>query len=346
MGLKENCNMVYLIDYGLAKRYINSVTRQHIPFNEKKSMVGTPRYCSINSQMGCEQSRRDDLESLGYCLIYMLKGKLPWQGVKGVTKREKNDLVLKMKLKISLMELCKGLPREVFKWMEYCRNLKFEEKPSYPYLHKLLHSVFSKTCLKEFQFDWNLKRNPSIKKQNDKNNKNNKDSNSVEYEDKHGKPQKNISRMITINNLALKVKQDTDKKEHNSKNNKKLNVNSKGELMAKKDANKFKSAKCINPEENKVENTDNKSKPRRKLTEMKTIIIRKNVFYRSKKVKPASQGESHKNEAANMKYFLDSINNPKIIINVCEDKKEDEIFCDFNPSEITERNHKNGKGEY
>jgi serine/threonine protein kinase len=201
MGLGKKCNTVYLIDYGLAKRYINSVTREHIPFSEKKSMIGTPRYCSLNSLMGYEQSRRDDLESLGYCLIYMLKGNLPWQGIRGATNEEKNLKVRDMKAKIPLTELCKGLPKEVLQYMHYCRSLTFDEKPSYSELHSLLNKVFIKnTCLNNFKYDWHAMK----RKAGEGGKKDSEDSNKAEYDGMVKAPQRNMSRRIEIKKLTLK----------------------------------------------------------------------------------------------------------------------------------------------
>jgi len=206
MGLGDNCNKVYLIDYGLAKKYVNSVTREHIPFSNKKRMVGTVRYCSLNSLMGCEQSRRDDLESLGYCLIYMLKGSLPWQGIRRVTKEEKNLKVRDMKEKISLAELCKGLPKEVLRYMHYCRTLSFDENPPYYELHSLLNKVLIKnTCLKNSQYDWHAVKH--ITGKGEKNNSEN--SNRAECEGMVKDPQKNMLRRVEIKNLVSKVNFET-----------------------------------------------------------------------------------------------------------------------------------------
>ena len=93
IGLEEKENIVYLIDFGLSRKYRDSRTNEHIPYKEGKSILGTVRYISIYTHFGIEQSRRDDIESLGYILVYLAKGILPWQGQKAKTKKEKYKII-------------------------------------------------------------------------------------------------------------------------------------------------------------------------------------------------------------------------------------------------------------
>jgi serine/threonine protein kinase len=81
MGLGEKETTCFVIDFGLAKRYIDRKTGQHIPYKDKKQLTGTARYASLNTHLGIEQSRRDDLEAIGYIFVYFMKGSLPWQGL-------------------------------------------------------------------------------------------------------------------------------------------------------------------------------------------------------------------------------------------------------------------------
>ena len=110
MGRKQKENLVYLLDFGLARSYKNSKTNTHIPYREGKSLTGTARYASIRTHQGIEQSRRDDIEGLIYALIYFLKGKLPWQKIPIKTKEEKYKKIMEIKINTPIEELCKGLP--------------------------------------------------------------------------------------------------------------------------------------------------------------------------------------------------------------------------------------------
>ncbi|KAI3955963.1 hypothetical protein MKW98_006323 [Papaver atlanticum] len=150
MGTGGRANQVYIIDFGLAKKYRNSKTRQHAPYREKKDLIGSPRYASRNSHLGIEQSRRDDIESLGYTLMYFLRGSLPWQGLRAVTDKKKNEIIREKMLSTSVEDLCKGYPMEFAFYFHHCRSLRFDAKPDYAYLRRLFRELY---VTEGFQFD-------------------------------------------------------------------------------------------------------------------------------------------------------------------------------------------------
>ena len=160
IGNEEETNIIFLIDFGLSKRFKDNKTHQHIAYKEGRSFVGTSRYASINDHLGIELSRRDDLMSIGYILIYLIKGVLPWQGLKGENKMAK---IMQKKIQISNEILCSGLPNEFVHYLNYCKNLKFEERPDYEFLKglfgRLLGLVITNFNIRrnELIFDWCFK---------------------------------------------------------------------------------------------------------------------------------------------------------------------------------------------
>ena len=157
MGLNHNSNKVYLIDFGLAKKYRSIKTLIQYPLTMKKKFTGTARYASINALKGYEHSRRDELESLGYIFVYFLKGKLPWQNIIAKNKEEKYKKILEKKMEISSEELCKDLPKEFEMFLEYNKNIKYEEKPDYKYLHNLIDKIMDENNIKnDYIYDWTL----------------------------------------------------------------------------------------------------------------------------------------------------------------------------------------------
>ncbi|XP_036277170.1 casein kinase I [Pipistrellus kuhlii] len=157
MGIGRHCNKLFLIDIGLAKKYRDNRTKQHIPYREDKNLTGTARYASINAHLGIEQSRRDDMESLGYVLMYFNRTSLPWQGLKAATKKQKYEKISEKKMSIPVEVLCKGFPAEFTMYLNYCRGLRFEEAPDYMYLRQLFRILFRTLNHQyDYTFDWTM----------------------------------------------------------------------------------------------------------------------------------------------------------------------------------------------
>ncbi len=150
-----NRNTIHIIDFGISKYYIDSNTAEHIPYSDQRNIIGTAIFMSINAHFGREHSRRDDLEALGYMLVYFLRGGLPWQGLKAETIKEKCNKICNAKVSISLEELCDGFPNEMVMYLNYVRQLDFIETPDYNYLRQLFQDVFDrKGYTIDQEFDW------------------------------------------------------------------------------------------------------------------------------------------------------------------------------------------------
>jgi len=157
IGLGKKANQVHVIDFGLAKKYRDPKTQQHIPYRENKALTGTARYASVNTHLGIEQSRRDDLEAVGYVLMYFNRGSLPWQGLKANSKKEKYEKIMEKKMSTPVEVLCKHFPCEFTTYLNYCRSLRFEDRPDYAYLRRLLKDLFFREGYQyDFVFDWTI----------------------------------------------------------------------------------------------------------------------------------------------------------------------------------------------
>jgi len=157
IGLGKKANQVHIIDFGLAKKYRDPKTQQHIPYRENKALTGTARYASVNTHLGIEQSRRDDLEAIGYVLMYFSRGSLPWQGLKANSKKEKYEKIMEKKMSTPVEVLCKHFPTEFVTYLNYCRSLRFEDRPDYAYLRRLLKDLFFREGYQyDFVFDWTV----------------------------------------------------------------------------------------------------------------------------------------------------------------------------------------------
>lgn len=206
IGLGQKANMVYIIDFGLSKKYRDSKTNQHIPYREGKSLTGTARYASIFTHLGIEQSRRDDLEGLGYVMIYLLKGLLPWQGLKGDTKKEKYQNITDKKTSTPVELLCADLPIEFANYINYCKGLRFEDRPDYAMLKRNFKDLFLRLgMVQDYLYDWCLlKQSEQESKKNEANN-----GNTEEYKQPRPRPPQKqgagpTPKIVTIPSRALK----------------------------------------------------------------------------------------------------------------------------------------------
>ena len=168
---KSDNNILYLIDFGLCRKYRSSKTGKHISPKNLGKFTGTSRYASVYAMAGNEQSRRDDIESIGYMIIFFMKKKLPWQGIRGNSYKECYHKLFLMKKHMDLEILCRGLPKEVLEYMKYAKNLKFEQEPDYKYLKNLFHIILNKnkTSFDKYILSWCKKNNNTTTTKNDNN---------------------------------------------------------------------------------------------------------------------------------------------------------------------------------
>ena len=270
LGLDNKSHIIYILDFGLSKKYRSSRTHQHIKFNVNKKLTGTARYASINALKGCEQSRRDDLEAIGYVLMYFLRGSLPWQGLHVHKGEDRYKKILAKKRSTSAEELCLGFPNEFVEYINYTRNLEFEADPDYKFLRGLLVSALEKQNSNyDFWYDW-VAEQPNItdrvaieryinnntdfsleikidKKENeipsDENEKENTLSkyNSIRTSASNNEDSKNISEisnnahsMGNITNDSIEKNNESDDKKHNKKKDKEGKKKDKKEKGEKK----------------------------------------------------------------------------------------------------------------
>ena len=211
IGRNYKKKYIYLLDFGLSKKYRCSETLKHYTLLKNKNLIGTARYASINALNGLTQSRRDDLEAVGYLLLYFLRGKLPWQGIHVKTKEERNMKIMQKKIDTSAQQLCKGFPLEFERYVEYTRNLQYEENPDYKYLKNLFLNVLNNQGFNlDCYYDWDTEtiiynRNFNSNKGNNKMMVNNENiSNNVSINKTHSNDIKsNASESLLKYNLSL-----------------------------------------------------------------------------------------------------------------------------------------------
>ena len=194
MGLNSLSKKLFLLDFGLAKKYRSSTTLVHYPLINKKKLTGTARYASINAMRGYEQSRRDDLEAVGYVLMYFLRGSLPWQGLSGKNKEERYRRILNKKLDTSAYDLCYQYPSEFETYIDYTRKMEYVEQPDYNMIRKLFLQILEKEGQNfDYIYDWTTDEEKELRKKEfleeknaektRKNNTNERQSSKIESED-------------------------------------------------------------------------------------------------------------------------------------------------------------------
>ena len=211
IGKGENEHIIYLIDFGLAKRYREEYTNFHIPLRQNIKLTGTIRYASCNALNKKELSRRDDMESIGYMLIYLLKGSLPWQGLKIKQKSEKYSKIKELKMSLEPEKLCEDLPDEFKEYIESVKNLEFEEEPDYGrYINMFTELFKKKEYVKDYMYDWVEETKKNITK-NFKETSMFNDISKITENEISANNNKNIG--ITTSNMNDRTKKDNEETE-------------------------------------------------------------------------------------------------------------------------------------
>ena len=305
---RKNKEIIYLIDFGFARKYRSSRTGNHVKYSNTKRVYGSTFYCSINANKGYEQSRRDDLESLGYMLVYLALNYLPWSNFffnSTLNQDSKTKKLSCLKSSTTPESLCKGLPEEFASFIKYCRNLEFEKDPDYDYLKSLFKNILSRNPIKnELFFFWTINRPINGKqsrsaeisghykrKSNSKKRLYNQIKKSLEKNKKNEKKNPNDNKLIskhrdtiTFNNIDIKdyknennniiiiKKEENSFNDFNNINNKKINNLIKLNIQDKRIIKEKKNLKKIN-HRNKLINND-----KIKNSVIKTTINKNNNF--------------------------------------------------------------------
>jgi len=273
MGLYNNKSIVYICDFGLCKKFRDQ-NGKHIPFDDtKKSLTGTARYASLYSHLGIEQSRRDDLESLAYSLIYFSKGSLPWMGIKAQNKTERYNKIFEKKLNSSINNLCEKLPNEFITFFHYIKYLQFDDKPNYQYLKSLLGKMYDKN---NFSYDMNFDfTDILIKKEKEEKEKEKENEEKNEYQEKKENKEliKNIS--TSKDNNINDIKEE-NKKEKNDEKDKKTeneiekekkeiqdNNENQNKIIEEENVDQNQNQNIINIEENEKEKCNDKNEQKK-----------------------------------------------------------------------------------
>ena len=228
IGKDTTAKTIYLLDFGLAKRYRDEYTHIHIPLKENRNLTGTARYASCNAHNGLEQSRRDDMESIAYVILYFFRKKLPWQGLKCKDKNEKHAKIKEIKMSMTPEKLFEGIPKEFADYLTMVKKLGFEDEPAYKSYIQMFNKLFkAKEFEMDYIYDWvTVKNNTNVLKDasliqsaeiSQKKEEEKKINSSIEPNNGNAEnEQKNVINEIRDDNDG----EDTKKKGKNNKNEK------------------------------------------------------------------------------------------------------------------------------
>jgi casein kinase I family protein HRR25 len=230
VGLNEKRKYVYILDFGLSKKYRSSRTLQHYQKVKNKNLTGTARYASINALNGLTQSRRDDLEAIGYVLMYFLRGRLPWQGIPVKNKEDRYRKIMEKKIATSAEELCRGFPSEFTEYVNYTRNLEYEQDPDYNFLKNLFLEVLGRDGFRiDCYYDWDketinyFRDFKNVDKHNNNNfNKNKTESSSINLSHQYNN-MRDINSLTSTGDNRNNYDKDNLLYNNSSKNNRLLN---------------------------------------------------------------------------------------------------------------------------
>ena len=221
----NNPNFIYLIDFGLAKKY-KSDRGNHVKYSVTRQVIGTPRFCSINALKGIELSRRDDLESVMYIILYFIKKNLPWQGLKINDREMRFRKIAEIKKNCKLKDLCEGMPKELYDFCKYVKKLEFEENPDYDFMRNCFYNILKNNGMEnDTIFSWIQEREKNKIINVPKLIKKNKTSPykrllskiqiSLENKSKEKKQKENIEKNKNINNNNIALKNNVNKNDNN-----------------------------------------------------------------------------------------------------------------------------------
>ena len=332
IGKDNKKKYIYILDFGLSKKYRSSRTLKHYQLIKNKNLTGTARYASINALNGLTQSRRDDLEAVGYVLMYFLRGKLPWQGIPVKNKEDRYRKIMEKKIATSPEELCRGYPDQFTEYIKYTRHLEYEQDPDYDYLRNLFIRVLNSEGFRiDCYYDWDKETINYFRdfKNVDNNNKNKNDFNSLNSNQKLSN--KDIYSYNSNENKAYNNSRFNNNNINNYNNKKQTNSNSIS--MINNQGNKLSGAygSGINYESNGYHQKQN---------EQNSLKVNEIVNHNSKEKNDIIQNKVNNNENI---YNLHQIGEDNQLNNIIEPQN---LNQNINTSKNNGKENNNEQGKF